>query len=70
MVQLNAPINCPICLDSGLVEQDGRQRVLTGEWSTVEAIIRRFKPCPVCSLGDKEWAFRRANGLVDRTQAA
>jgi hypothetical protein len=59
--------NCPVCLDTGIVKRDGTPRVLTGEWCTTRELMRIFKPCPVCRVGEAEQLLWRS---ILETEAA
>ena len=56
---------CPPCKTTGLLNRDDSERVLTGESSSLEDIVKRFKACPFCADGQR-WAkieaeWRRVN---------
>lgn len=58
---------CTACLGTALVERNGSERRLTGDWCTWEALMARFKPCPFCGAGEKEavlWKEMKAQRVI------
>jgi hypothetical protein len=46
---------CLPCKSTGLLNRDDSERVLTGESSSLDDIVKRFKACPFCADGQR-WA--------------